>query len=257
VNMENNIVSLSGGKDSTAMLIEMLERGEPIHSVVFFDTGWEFPQMLKHIDKLEQYVGKKFWRLRSALPFEYWLTSRPVKSTKDRPEIGIKKGEVHMIGNGWPSISRRWCTRQKADVLDRYYRAIPNAVQCVGYAADEKDRTFSRSLNNVRFPLIEWGLTEADCLAICKRHGFDWGGLYDIFPRVSCFCCPLQSLAELRKLRVHFPELWKQMLKMESEIVTGGKYKFRDDVSVHDLEIRFSAENNQRTIDFAGGEEGK
>ena len=37
----NNVISLSGGKDSTAMLHMMLERGESIHSVLFFDTGWE------------------------------------------------------------------------------------------------------------------------------------------------------------------------------------------------------------------------
>lgn len=45
----SNILSISGGKDSTAMMIEMLERNEPIHSAVFFDTGWEFPAMYPHI----------------------------------------------------------------------------------------------------------------------------------------------------------------------------------------------------------------
>ena len=33
--VSNNVVSLSGGKDSTAMLHMMLERGDDIHSVVF------------------------------------------------------------------------------------------------------------------------------------------------------------------------------------------------------------------------------
>ena len=47
----NNTISLSGGKDSTAMLNIMLGRGESIHSAVFFDTGWEFPEMLEHIIK--------------------------------------------------------------------------------------------------------------------------------------------------------------------------------------------------------------
>ena len=52
----NNIVSLSGGKDSTAMLLMMIEKKEPIHHIVFFDTGWEFPEMISHIDKLEKYI---------------------------------------------------------------------------------------------------------------------------------------------------------------------------------------------------------
>lgn len=56
---------------------------------------------------------------------------------------------------------------------------------------------------------------EADCLKYCYEAGFDWGGLYEIFHRVSCWCCPLQSLDELRKLRTHFPDLWAKLLDME------------------------------------------
>ena len=37
-------VSLSGGKDSTAMLLLMVERGLPIHAVLTADTGMEFPE---------------------------------------------------------------------------------------------------------------------------------------------------------------------------------------------------------------------
>lgn len=55
----NNIVSLSGGKDSTAMLLMMIERKIPIHSVVFVDTGWEFPDMYNHIELLERQIEIK------------------------------------------------------------------------------------------------------------------------------------------------------------------------------------------------------
>jgi tRNA(Ile)-lysidine synthase TilS/MesJ len=37
------VVSFSGGKDSTAMLLKMLELGEPIDEVVCCDTYKEFP----------------------------------------------------------------------------------------------------------------------------------------------------------------------------------------------------------------------
>lgn len=51
--MTDNIVSLSGGKDSTAMLHMMIDRGISIKAVAFFDTGWEFPEMHDHIDLVE------------------------------------------------------------------------------------------------------------------------------------------------------------------------------------------------------------
>lgn len=37
------IVQLSGGKDSTAMLLMMLERNMPVDEILFCDTGVEFP----------------------------------------------------------------------------------------------------------------------------------------------------------------------------------------------------------------------
>ena len=39
------VVSCSGGKDSTAMLLLMIERGMPIDMVLVADTGLEFPEM--------------------------------------------------------------------------------------------------------------------------------------------------------------------------------------------------------------------
>ena len=60
----SNIINLSGGKDSTAMLHWMLEKGEDIHSVVFFDTGWEFPEMYDHLDQIERNTGIEIIRLK-------------------------------------------------------------------------------------------------------------------------------------------------------------------------------------------------
>lgn len=42
------IVSFSGGKDSTAMLLHLLELGEPVDEGLFCDTTVEFPEMYTH-----------------------------------------------------------------------------------------------------------------------------------------------------------------------------------------------------------------
>ena len=223
---------MSGGKDSTAMAHMMLERGEKIHSVVFFDTGWEFPGMHDHIKLFEKKTGLKVWRLHPRLPFEYWMFSRSIVARKvglDKlnveqlqnkwrdirefqampDEIPAEKedlvrgliGKVHRIGNGWPSSYRRWCTDKKVTSLSYFAKPIPNAVSCIGFAADEKKRVKDNTAHNKRYPLIEYEITEKDALEYCFELGYHWGGLYNHFKRVSCFCCPLQGLSELRTLR--------------------------------------------------------
>jgi 3'-phosphoadenosine 5'-phosphosulfate sulfotransferase (PAPS reductase)/FAD synthetase len=93
-----------------------------------------------------------------------------------------------------------------------------------------------------RYPLVEWGVTEADALAYCYKRGFTWGGLYHFFSRVSCFCCPLQPLDELRTLRGYFPDLWQRMLVMESWLPENRR-RFKDS-SVSALDARFAAEED-------------
>ena len=44
-NEVKHIVSFSGGKDSTAMLLMMLEKKMQVDEIIFCDTGKEFPQM--------------------------------------------------------------------------------------------------------------------------------------------------------------------------------------------------------------------
>ena len=57
-----HILSLSGGKDSTALAIFM--RGRiPEMEYVFCDTGEELKETEEYLDKLEVYLGKKIHRL--------------------------------------------------------------------------------------------------------------------------------------------------------------------------------------------------
>jgi 3'-phosphoadenosine 5'-phosphosulfate sulfotransferase (PAPS reductase)/FAD synthetase len=233
----NNIISFSGGKDSTAMVLEMLERGENIHSVVAFDTGWEFPQMLEHWEEFERYTGLEIVKLYPKHDFTHSLFTREIK----------KRDGTTRKGNDWPTPIRRWCTREKLDSIDKYMRQFEKPVSCIGFAADEQKRAAGQTVNakkyRVRFPLIEWDIDEAQALQICKRHGFTYGGLYEHFDRVSCFCCPLQRIGELRSLRKYFPEQWNQMLEWEK----GAEHThgFRGYDSVHDLERRFAEEDKQ------------
>ena len=240
---QNHTVSFSGGKDSTAMLLMMLERNEPIHSIIFCDGGWEFPQMLDHIDKVEKYVGMEIVRVRPARDFTYSLLWRKV--------IPRDKNREAVCGYGWPSAYRRWCTREKISAIDKHRNTVPNPIACIGMAYDEFLRLNSKSSQaakyKIRYPLVEYKITEAEALEYCYQKGFDWGGLYTKFKRVSCFCCPLQRLNELRTLRKYYPELWAKMLEWDAR-QPGINLGFKNDKTVHDLEERFEYEDRQTIL---------
>lgn len=242
------VLSLSGGKDSTALGLEWLNRHlvdpvtYPLHEVVYCDTWMEFPAMMEHINRLEKIftdAGIKFTRVQNPKSFEWHMFDYEPK--RHNPDLQDKKGQ------SWPGPKARWCTAElKTRIINKYLnylREEHTVIQLIGLAADEEYR-LQREHNQDsthRHPLAEWGWTEADCLKYCYDRGFDWGGLYEIFHRVSCWCCPLQSLAELRNLRKHFPDLWAKLLDMEHRTWR----TFRADFSVDDLEIRFSFEEER------------
>lgn len=221
-----NIVSFSGGKDSTCLLLMMLERGMQVDDIIFCDTGVEFPQMYEHIKKVENYIGRKITILKADKSFEYFL----LKQKK------AKGNSQDILGYGFPRMHCRWCTEiLKNAVIRRYYKSLEDDVkEFVGIAADEQER-----MKNKCYPLVEWGVTEADALKYCKEHGFDWGGLYDIFHRVSCWCCPLKSLDEVKKLMNNFPDLWEKLKGWEGKTLNN----FRVDYTVPELEVKFKVED--------------
>ena len=233
-----HVVSFSGGKDSTAMLLLLLEKGYPVDEIVAFDGGWEFPQMYEHWRKVEEYTKLKITIAKPKKPFVYWMIHRKVSSDD---------GEIYRVGYGWPSPIRRWCTRAKLTAL---YRGRSDCVWYVGIASDEAGRINGAESKRggvfKSYPLIDWGMTEEECLDYCLKRGFDWGGLYDHFSRVSCFCCPLKGKRELRILRKYYPEQWKQMLEWDKQIINNrGFYGYK---TVQDLEELFSFEDRQMKL---------
>lgn len=240
--LEYNVVSLSGGKDSTAMLLGMQERGMQIDCILFCDTGLEFPAMYDHLAKLEKDIGRPITRIRAEHSYEYLMFEAPVNRRVDSPVV--KRYGAGCLGFGWPGPRQRWCTTKLKDLpRERFLRALRRKYivkEYIGIAVDEQyrlDRKRNKNPGHVH-PLVDWGMTETDCLKYCYERGYNWGGLYGQFKRVSCWCCPLQPLDELRQLYRHYPQLWEQLKKWDRRTWR----KFRADYSVEELEVRFDFE---------------
>jgi 3'-phosphoadenosine 5'-phosphosulfate sulfotransferase (PAPS reductase)/FAD synthetase len=160
------IVSFSGGKDSTAMLLKMLEDNWIIDEIIFCDTGKEFPQIYRHIEKVKAYIKEKYNKeittLKAEKNFDYYM----FEHVKTR---GKNKGKK---GYGWATMRARWCTTLlKNNVIDNYLKKYKEIgyTEYIGIAYDEPKR-----IKNKSYPLVEYEMTEKDCLQYCYEKGFDW-----------------------------------------------------------------------------------
>ena len=238
-----HVVSFSGGKDSTAMLLRMIEENYPIDIILYCDTGLEFPEMEEHIRKVEEYIGREITVIKSEKDFMYYATEH-IKTVRSIKVPGYKPGDTRQ-GYGYPSVFSRWCTRiLKLDVIDKYLKELRknyDIIEYVGIAADEPKRIKNDS--NKHYPLVNWSMTETECLKYCYDKGFDFGGLYEIWDRVSCWCCPLQSLDDLRKLKDYRPHLWKKLREMDEKFKNTARPDFRFTISLTDIERRFEVED--------------
>ena len=194
------VVALSGGKDSTAMLHLMIERGEPIHKVYAFVCDWDFPQMHDHFKQIENNTGLHIEKICHYRRFDDLLRYY-----------------------GWPKSSGGWCTACKRDAAIKYERAVKTDVVCIGFTTDEKQRATRPSIQakrkwTVRYPLIEWGISEAQALQYCYDLGYTWEGLYQTFNRVSCFCCPKAGKRRIAILQEKFPSLYMEYQRKDEMI---------------------------------------
>lgn len=207
-------VSISGGKDSLAMALRLLEE-EPGDDLrfIFFDFGIDYPDTYATIERFERKTGMHVETLKPQHDFLWYAAEKPVKHKNANPKYRLK-------GYGWPTMLSRWCTRVKVETM-LYYKRTAFAgctfIDHIGIAADEPKRI--RTKPNVRYPLVEWGMTEADCLAYCRARGyFPPGHPYDFLKRVSCCSCPLCANREIAYLIHHRPELWEKIKVMEAKI---------------------------------------
>lgn len=223
-----NIINFSGGKDSTAMLLMMIERRISVDRIICVDTTKEFPAMYRHISKVQQMIPVKIEVVK--IDFDYWYGEHT--NTK-----GKRKGQK---GYGFPDFRNRWCTALKREAVKKIQNTIlTDCIQYHGIAYDEKHRAENNKGRIIKYPLIDWHITEKQALEYCYNKGLDWEGLYEKFHRVSCWCCPMSRIGELRVLYNEFPELWKELIHMDKKSFR----KFRNDYSVSDLTEKFANEN--------------
>ena len=207
------IASCSFGKDSLAMVLRLIEENKPLDEVVFYDTGMEFQAIYNVRDRLLPLLAKrgiKYTELKPKEPFLWSMFEKPHKGKHD----GIIR-----YGYGWCGGACRWGTGEKLSALEKYQKG---KIAYCGIAIDEGKRLLKERKDNVRFPLVEWGMTEKDCLEYCYSKGYSWEengiDLYSILDRVSCWCCCNKNKKELYNIYRYLPQYWERLKDLQSKI---------------------------------------
>lgn len=232
-----NIVSFSGGKDSTAMLIRALELGYKIDEIIFIDVrfndeiGGELPEMYDYIDKIEKYINRPITRIKSEWTFESHFFRKKKK--------GKYMGQIY----GFPfiAIGNGWCNdRLKLNPIRNYKRKLKKEkkdyTMFLGIASDEPKR-LAKLGKNERSLLAEWGWTEQDCLDYLKDKGME-NPLYKKFKRTGCWFCPKQNQKSLKIIYDDYPELWNKLLELEPY----SPVNFKPNKTVKELTDKFKDE---------------
>lgn len=242
--------SISGGKDSICMGLMLLEKGYPVDDFIFFDLGVEYPETYEALAKFEADTGRKIARVTPP-EGDFWYYAC------EREYIGrCKVKGIPQKGYGFPIYNYRWCTRAKQDAIAKYKKekgyTRKNTIQYIGIAADEPKRI--RDFADNRYPLYEWGITEADALKYCKARGyFQSPHPYDHCNRVSCYCCPFTNQKQIEYLIEHRPELWQIIKDHEIAPEIAGSQRFQWKLKgtayfEQKLKLKREAEENQMEL---------
>ena len=242
------VVSVSGGKDSTACYLLALRRGKPF-SACFADTGHEAEQTYDYVRSLPERTGGPPIRTVKA-DFTSKLAHRRATLHETWSKLGIPDAMIeraipylHPTGvpfvdaslyHGiFPAPQQRYCTRDLkiVPIQQQVYKPLledgEHVVSWQGIRADESrvraDMPMRQKANtpfgqiHILRPLMQW--TMPDVLDFIGSHGIKINPLYsEGFTRVGCFPCIFARKEEIDLIARKYPaaidrlEQWEQLL---------------------------------------------
>jgi 3'-phosphoadenosine 5'-phosphosulfate sulfotransferase (PAPS reductase)/FAD synthetase len=212
-----HILSLSGGKDSTALAIYMRDRVAGME-YVFCDTGEELPETYEYLDRIEAYLGQPIVRLNPDRPFSHFLD--------------IYRGVL-------PDARTRWCTRMlKIKPFERYVGDDP-VVSYIAIRADELHRKgYISTKPNITtiYPFIEGGMVKEDVYRILEESGIGLPEYYKWRSRSGCYFCFFQQRNEWVGLLEQHPDLFEKATQFEKiDPITGERFTWNQKESLREL----------------------
>jgi 3'-phosphoadenosine 5'-phosphosulfate sulfotransferase (PAPS reductase)/FAD synthetase len=223
-----------GAASAVATKLILREFGRDRVEINYCDPGSEHPDNKRFLTDCERWFGKPVTVLKSekyADTWAVWEGERFIASRHGAPCTGFLK-------------------RQPGLTFER-----PTDVLVLGYTIEEKKRFERLREQNfervIRAPLIEAGLTKADCLAIVERAGIALPAMYLLgFQNNNCIGCPKGGRGYWNMIRKHFPDKFDRMAKLQRELdVSFWQEPDGSDLFLDQLDPERGVQHNEPNID--------
>lgn len=243
---------LSGGRDSTAMTLMLLEKGKPLDYIVFCDTGLEHEAMYEYIDKLDAFFQRKYKMKIVRL--------KPKKTFDEYIREPRTRGEHEGKTRGTPSVLNMcfWRRESKQNPYERWVKEVIkekvcDIIQYNGFVYGEHKRVEAMPIY-VKAPLYEWKLKEIDVQRYLEDNEME-NILYKDFSRTGCSVCPKQGIKDKYTLFDKYPEVWEYMKNTEKELNedenrTGIYPRWNTELFIEDMEKMFKKKQKQVSFEF-------
>lgn len=239
------IACISAGKDSVAMLILCLRAGIRFDHIYWvYMRGAEWDETLEFVrHTLNPYLDAVYRCVVEIVPSDVSYDDVFYRRRVKGKHVGYIYGFNFVTIKGACSYKRD----AKIKTLDRLY-GKGNDIY-IGFAANEADRANSKQYkddkyNRYHFPLVEAGITERQCRAICEQYGV-LHPFYRSAQRMGCWQCACQPLGQLRNLYFNYPKKWEQLQRWQDDCAHDFK---PGGVRIEHLAQRFSAEGMQLSM---------
>lgn len=170
----------------------------------YSDTRSEHPDNERFLKECEGWFGHSITRLTSERYHDVWDVW-----TRRRMLVSGQRGFAPCTDE---------LKRMTAEMAQR-----PGDLIVLGYTAEEQHRLdrvrkrFSTELFSA--PLIDSGLTKADCFGLLERAGIALPAMYALgFKNNNCIGCPRGGMGYWNNIRRHFPETFDRMALLERDI---------------------------------------
>lgn len=234
---KDNIVGLSGGKDSLATCIILHWLDIPFRTItaeVWWKDGitgenpyhYDFMHE-KAFPKLKSW-GCECHTVRSDITAYDYMTTPIVKSKQHPERIGKLRG--------FPLCGRCGIQRDcKTRPCERFYKEQKGDYTVIlGIANDEKDRILTNHANNKISILEMLRVDEFETFPICSQEHL-LSPTYSFSYRGGCWLCPNQKIQELELLYRCFPNLWQELMEIQ-DMPNKVQEKFNRTQTLYDIE---------------------